>query len=117
MYQIALFKGNGDAQGTAVMIAAIVELVPMVLFARMLCRARCNFWLKLSGIFCTLRLALTLLLLYRRERRWALCTLPVWGIILSLLFSACILVRYSYPFMICVPMLALLILFSNRRPA
>lgn len=62
MYQIALFKGNGDAQGTAVMIAAIVELVPMVLFARMLCRARCNFWLKLSGIFCTLRLALTLLL-------------------------------------------------------
>ena len=64
-----------------------------------------------------LLLALTLLLLYRRERRWALCTLPVWGIILSLLFSACILIRYSYPFMICVPMLALLILFSNRRPA
>ena len=64
-----------------------------------------------------LLLALTLLLLYRRERRWALCTLPVWGIILSLLFSACILVRYSYPFMVCVPMLALLILFSNRRPA
>ena len=62
-------------------------------------------------------MALTLLLLYRRERRWALCTLPVWGIILSLLFSACILVRYSYPFMVCVPMLALLILFSNRRPA
>ena len=58
-----------------------------------------------------------LLLLYRRERRWALCTLPVWGIILSLLFSACILIRYSYPFMVCVPMLALLILFSNRRPA
>ena len=64
-----------------------------------------------------LLLALTLLLLYRRERRWALCTLPVWGIILSLLFSACILIRYSYPFMVCVPMLALLILFSNRRPA
>ena len=62
-------------------------------------------------------LVLTLLLFYRRERRWALCTLPVWGIILSLLFSACILVRYSYPFMICVPMLMLLILFSNRRPA
>ena len=39
------------------------------------------------------------------------------GIILSLLFSACILIRYSYPFMVCVPMLALLILFSNRRPA
>ena len=26
-----------------------------------------------------LMLALTLLLLYRRERRWALCTLPVWA--------------------------------------
>lgn len=62
MYQIALFKGSGDAQGTAVMIAAIVELVPMALFTRMLRRARCEFWLKLSGIFCTLRLALTLLL-------------------------------------------------------
>lgn len=64
-----------------------------------------------------LLLALTLLLFYRRERRLALCTLPVWGIILSLLFSACILVRYSYPFMVCVPMLMLLILFSKRRPA
>ena len=62
MYQIALFKGNGDAQGTAVMIAAMVELIPMLFFTRMLRRARCDFWLKLSGIFCTLRLALTLLL-------------------------------------------------------
>ncbi|MFR5796409.1 MAG: hypothetical protein ACLUI3_13280 [Christensenellales bacterium] len=61
-----------------------------------------------------LLLALTLLLLYRREKKFALCTLP--GIIFSLLFSACILIRYSYPFMICVLMLALLILFSNRRP-
>ena len=73
--------------------------------------------LRLTTPAMTALLALTLLLLYRRERRWALCTLPVWGIILSLLFSACILIRYSYPFMVCVPMLALLILFSNRRPA
>ena len=40
-----------------------------------------------------------------------------WGIIFSLLFSACILVRYSYPFMTCAPMFLLLVLFSDRRAA
>ena len=61
--------------------------------------------------------ALTLLLLYRREKKFALCTLPTWGIIFSLLFSACILIRYSYPFMTCAPMFLLLVLFSDRRAA
>ena len=64
-----------------------------------------------------LMLALTLLLRYRREKKFALCTLPTWGIIFSLLFSACILVRYSYPFMTCAPMFLLLVLFSDRRAA
>lgn len=64
-----------------------------------------------------LMLALTLLLRYRREKMFALCTLPAWGIIFSLLFSACILVRYSYPFMTCAPMFLLLVLFSDRRAA
>ena len=64
-----------------------------------------------------LMLALTLLLRYRREKKFALCTLPAWGIIFSLLFSACILVRYSYPFMTCAPMFLLLVLFSDRRAA
>ena len=64
-----------------------------------------------------LMLALTLLLRYRREKKFALCTLPTWGIIFSLLFSACILIRYSYPFMTCAPMLLLLVLFSDRRAA
>ena len=64
-----------------------------------------------------LMLTLTLLLRYRREKKFALCTLPTWGIIFSLLFSACILIRYSYPFMTCAPMFLLLVLFSNRRAA
>lgn len=64
-----------------------------------------------------LLLLLTMLLLHRRERRLALCTLPVWGIILSLFFSACILVRYAYPIMTCTPMLLLLIVFSDKRAA
>ena len=62
-------------------------------------------------------LALTLLLRYRREKKFSLCTLPTCGIIFSLLFSACILVRYSYPFMTCAPMFLLLVLFSDRRAA
>ena len=64
-----------------------------------------------------LLLILTMLLFHRRERRLALCTLPVWGIIFSLLFSACILIRYAYPIMTCVPMLLLLIIFSDKRAA
>ncbi len=64
-----------------------------------------------------LLLLLTMLLLHRRERRLALCTLPVWGIVFSILFSAAVLVRYAYPIMICVPMLLLLILFSDKRAA
>ena len=64
-----------------------------------------------------LLLILTMLLFHRRERRLALCTLPIWGIIFSLLFCACILIRYAYPIMTCVPMLLLLILFSDKRAA
>lgn len=62
MYQVALYKGNGDAQGTAVMLSALSELPVMFLFLKMLRRARCDFWLKVSGIFCTLRLILSLVL-------------------------------------------------------
>ena len=51
------------------------------------------------------------------EKRWALSLLPVCGIVFSLLFSACILVRYAYPFMTCVPLILSLILFSDRRTA
>lgn len=49
-----------------------------------------------------------------REKRWALCLLPICGIAISLLFSACILVRYGYPIMTTVPLMLALILFSRR---
>ena len=49
------------------------------------------------------------------EKRWALCLLPVCGIVFSLLFSACILVRYAYPFMTCVPIFLALILFADQH--
>ncbi len=50
----------------------------------------------------------TLLLFYRRRRRLALCLLPVWGVLFSLLFSAGVFVRYAYPIMVCAPVLLLL---------
>lgn len=62
MYQIASYKGNADAQGTAVMVAAVVELPTMFLFTRLLRWKRCDVWVCLSGIFFTLRIVLTLLL-------------------------------------------------------
>lgn len=62
MYQIAVYKGDGNAQGTALLIAAFVELPTMFLFAKLLKLARCERWLCLSCVFFTLRLVLTLLL-------------------------------------------------------
>ena len=62
MYQVAEYKGDGNAQGTAVMLSALVELPTMFLFTRMRRVARCEFWLKLSGLFMLLRVALSLVL-------------------------------------------------------
>lgn len=62
MYQIAVYKGDGNAQGTALLIAAFVELPTMFLFAKLLKLAKCERWLCLSCVFFTLRLVLTLLL-------------------------------------------------------
>lgn len=66
MFRIAQSKipdGAVDAatelQGTALLIAALVELPTMFLFTRLLRRVRCDVWLVLSGAFMTLRLALT----------------------------------------------------------
>ena len=62
MYQIAVYKGDGNAQGTALLIAAFVELPTMFLFTKLLKLAKCERWLCLSCVFFTLRLVLTLLL-------------------------------------------------------
>lgn len=49
-------------QGTALMVAAVLELPTMFLFTKLLRRARCDVWLLLSCLFMTLRLLLTWLL-------------------------------------------------------
>ena len=50
-----------------------------------------------------------------RRSRNGLILLPIWGIILSYVFSACILVRYAYSFMACVPVAFILILCSGAK--
>ncbi|MBO5535557.1 MAG: hypothetical protein J6B53_09185 [Clostridia bacterium] len=61
--------------------------------------------------------ALLLLAFMIRVRRAGsgLVLLPIWGIILSYVFSACILVRYAYSFMACVPIAFILVLCSEGK--
>ena len=61
--------------------------------------------------------ALLLLAFMIRVRRAGsgLVLLPIWGIILSYVFSACILVRYAYSFMACVPVAFILVLCSEGK--
>lgn len=62
MFQIAEFKGDGDAQGTALLIAAAAELPTMFLFSRVRGWMSGGKWVCLSGIFFSLRLLLSWLL-------------------------------------------------------
>lgn len=62
MYQIAVHKGDGNAQGTALLISAIAELPTMFGFALLLKWANSGKWVCVSGVFVTLRLLLSLLL-------------------------------------------------------
>ena len=55
-----------------------------------------------------------LLLLCRRQGRFALCLMPMAGLFISILFSAGVFVRYAYPLMACAPVLLAL---SLARPA
>lgn len=55
----------------------------------------------------------TLLLLKKKKRRFALCLLPLWGIFISVLFSAGVLIRYAYPLMAAVPPLLLLSFYTE----
>ncbi len=75
-----------------------------LLLAQLFCPATYSFLLLLT----------TLLLFYRKERRLALSTLPLWGIFISLLFSAGIFIRYAYPLMTAVPLLFSLAFFGKR---
>lgn len=49
----------------------------------------------------------------RKAKSFILCTLPVWGIFLSLLFSAGVIIRYAYPIMAAAPVLFLLLFFCK----
>jgi len=65
------------------------------------------------AIYSFLLLLLTLRLCFQRRRNTALCTLPIWGIFISLFFAAGIFIRYTYPIMVSVPLLLALSYFSN----
>ena len=60
--RVAQWKGNADAQGTATMLAALLELPILFGFPFLLRKAGSGVWLRLSGVFFTLRLLLTLVL-------------------------------------------------------
>lgn len=69
MYRIAESKLSDaaqdtvtEAQGTALLIAAVAELPMMFLFTKLVRRVRCDVWLLLSAVFMTLRVLLTLVL-------------------------------------------------------
>jgi len=62
LYRVAQWKGNADAQGTATMLAALLELPILFGFPFLLRKAGSGVWLRLSGLFFTLRLLLTLVL-------------------------------------------------------
>lgn len=72
-------------QGTALLIAALVELPVMFFFTKMVRRVRCDIWLVISGIFMTLRLALTLLL----PGAWGLCVAQLAQIMGFSLIAVC----------------------------
>lgn len=59
-------------------------------------------------------LLLTMVTRVRGTKRQRMVLLPIWGIILSYVFSACILVRYAYSFMACVPVAFVLVYLSGQ---
>ena len=67
------------------------------------------------AIYSFLLLFVTMKLCFQRRRRMALCTLPLWGIFASLLFSAGIFIRYAYPIMAAAPVLLILTVFTKEE--
>lgn len=56
MYQIAVARGgNESTMGTAISFGAMLELPAMFLIIKLLKVKRCDFWLKASGIFMTMK--------------------------------------------------------------
>jgi len=67
------------------------------------------------AIYTFLLLLTTMRLFFDRRRKAALATLPLWGIFLSVLFSAGIFIRYAYPVMAAVPVLLSLAYSTNQQ--
>lgn len=62
MYQIVVVRGgNESTQGTATAFGAMLELPAMFLIVKLLKVKRCDFWLKASGFFITMKAVLYLL--------------------------------------------------------
>ncbi|MDD3334731.1 MAG: MFS transporter [Eubacteriales bacterium] len=61
MYQIAEWKGDANAQGTALSVAAFLEIIPMFLFLSLRKWKSIGFWMLLSSIFYLVRNLLLLL--------------------------------------------------------
>lgn len=79
------------------------ENIPVL--AQLYCPATYTFALLLA----------TLLAFYKRKRALTFSLLPMWGVTLSIFFSAGIFVRYAYPMMAAVPLLFALTLFSPKK--
>lgn len=62
MYQIAVFKGNGNAQGLVLMISTIIEIPTIVFFTKLLKIASSSTYMRISGVFFVLRILLTLII-------------------------------------------------------
>ena len=61
MYQIAVFKGDSNAQGTVLMVSTLIEIPTIVFFTKLLKFATGSTYMRISGVFFVLRILLTLI--------------------------------------------------------
>ncbi|MBR3988131.1 MAG: MFS transporter [Clostridia bacterium] len=62
MYQIAVFKGDPNAQGMVLMISTLIEIPTIVFFTKLLKIASSSTYMRISGIFFVLRVLLSLVI-------------------------------------------------------
>lgn len=62
MYQIAVFKGDENAQGSVLMLSTLIEIPTIVFFTKLLKIANGRTYMRISGVFFVLRVLLTLII-------------------------------------------------------
>lgn len=62
MYQIAVFKGDANAQGSVLMLSTLIEIPTIVFFTKLLKIAKSSTYMRISGVFFVLRVVLTLII-------------------------------------------------------